>query len=98
MAKSTRPISKLQRAYNKLRSDKKKFCQGKLTKSAVKATASNYVKAKVASAENGTKEKVRKEAKRIANRVLGAVCTMSASIGKKKKSTRKKATRRKKRA
>lgn len=69
--------TKLMTAFRNLQKAKKKFCEGKLVKSAVKAQAANYVKSATAAGKTSA------EAKRIADRVLKGGCKMSSSIAKK---------------
>lgn len=82
-------MSKTMSAYNKLRQAKKKFCEGKMIKSAVKAQATNYVSAAVSSGQD------RKEAEKKAKRVLMGGCKVSSAINRKPRK-RKAATRKRK--
>lgn len=72
------------RAYRNLQRTKKQYCAGKVAKSAVKAQASNYVKA--AAAAGKPKAAIDKAVRR----VLASGCKMSSAIaGRKRTTTRK---------
>lgn len=69
------------RAYRALQTAKKKFCQGKTTKTAVKAVATRYKKAAVKAGKSAT------TVDKTINRVLKAGCTMTSSVAARKKRT-----------
>jgi hypothetical protein len=83
--------SALQRAYNRLRSVKAQYCRGKVPKVAVTNSAASYKKQAVASGQTLA------EAKKKANKVLRAGCSMSSYIAKKGTKRRKPGRPKKKR-
>lgn len=74
--------SPLQVAYTNLVKAKARYCKGTVAKSAVKAQASNYIKAATNAGQTAA------EAKKKADKVLGRGCSMTSSIaGRKRKAT-----------
>ena len=90
--------SALQVAYSGLVKAKSSYCQGKVTKTAVKSKAAKYVAAAVA------KGQTKAEAQKKATRVLTGGCKISTSVAGRKRKTktttvgasRRRTTRRKK--
>lgn len=81
-SKSSGLNSPSMRAYRNLQKAKKKFCEGKITKTAVKAQASNYKTAAIKAGKTAT------DAQKVINRILRQGCTMSSNIqGRKRKKT-----------
>lgn len=74
----SRKTSVLQRTYNRLRTEKSKFCRGTRTKAQVKTVANRYVKAAVRAGQTQA------EARKKANRVLHGGCSKTSYIAKKK--------------
>lgn len=74
--------SPLQVAYTNLVKAKARYCKGSVAKAAVKAQASNYIKAATKAGQTTT------EAKKKADKVLSRGCSMTSSIaGRKRKAT-----------
>jgi len=77
--------------YQKLVHAKSRFCKGEILKSEVKRAASNYVHG--AAIKSKDQAKGRKDAERVANRVLRAGCKISPVITGRKKKKKKSAKR-----
>ena len=88
-------MSKVQKAYRALQTAKRQYCRGKKTAVEVKTVARTYVARKTVAAPKGEKDKVRKQATVIANRVLRGGCKMTSVIGKAKKGKKAKRGKRK---
>lgn len=79
--------SPLQVAYTNLVKAKARYCKGSVAKAAVKAQASNYIKAATKAGQTTT------EAKKKADKVLSRGCSMTSSIaGRKRKAATAKKT------